>query len=51
MFQVSFLKLVLKRIDSHYAYPSIEDNKSIFQIMQEIYAIKDSDVYLHICEY
>ncbi|KAG0588248.1 hypothetical protein KC19_2G228500 [Ceratodon purpureus] len=51
MFQVSFLRLVSKGIDSHYGYPSPENSTSIFQQTQEIYAVKDWDACLRICEY
>jgi ubiquitin-protein ligase len=51
MFQVSFLRLVSKGIDSHYGYPSPEDSRNIFQQTQEIYAVKDWDGCLRICEY
>ena len=51
MFQVSILKLVLKGINSHYGYPSVGDSRKLSEQTQEIYAVKDWDVCLHICEY
>lgn len=51
MFQVSFLRLVSKGIHSHYGYPSADDSSAIFQQTREIYAAKDWDDLLRICEY
>lgn len=51
MFQVSFLRLVSRGIDSHYGYPSPEDSRNMFQQTQEIYAVQDWDDCLRICEY
>ena len=51
MFQVSILRLVSKGISSCYGYPSAGDNRKLFEQTQKIYAVKDWDVYLRICEY
>ena len=51
IFQVSILRLVSKGINSRYGYRSVGDSRKLFEQTQEIYAMKDWDVCLRICEY